>query len=97
LTSDFWAENGKRKMTARVKAIDSVVSLLVAMISYGVEILVGKGSRDGASQSASGFFAALRMTAATNRSRSPAGMTTRKQKAEAKSKTALDKRGLEWG
>jgi hypothetical protein len=60
-------------------------------------ISLGKGSRDGGWWSASGFFAALRMTAGANRSRSPAGMTTRKQKAEAKSKTALDKRGLEWG
>jgi hypothetical protein len=51
--------------------------------------------------SASGFFSfdklRVRMTAGTNRSRSPAGMTTRKAKAETKSETALDKRGLEWG
>jgi hypothetical protein len=56
LTCDFWAENGKRKMAARVKVIDSVVLALAATISYGVEILVGKGLRDGGWLSASGFF-----------------------------------------
>jgi hypothetical protein len=58
-------------MTARVRAIDSVVSVLVAMISHGVEILVGKGLRDGGWLSASGFFPfdklRVRMTAETEK------------------------------
>jgi hypothetical protein len=60
LTCDFLAKFGKRKITIRVKAIGSVVSALVVMISHGVDVLV---LRDGGWLRDSGFFAALRMTA----------------------------------
>jgi hypothetical protein len=43
LTCDFWAENSKRKMAARVKAIDSVVWRFVEMAR--VEVLMEKGRR----------------------------------------------------
>jgi hypothetical protein len=43
LTCDFWAENGKRKMAARVKTIDSVVWHVVEMAR--VECLIQKGRR----------------------------------------------------
>jgi hypothetical protein len=61
LTCDFWAENGKRKMAARVKAIHSVVSAFCRDgAGRGFD---GKGSKDGGWLRVSGFFAALRMTA----------------------------------